>query len=194
MNKKQVVAIIGKAGSGKDTILQEVLKRAPLAKEYGDVHFKEIISCTTRPKRDYEIDGVNYHFFTTEEFMKKVNDDKFAEISFFNDWCYGTLIDNLSADELNIGVFNLDGIHSLLEHPQIDLVAIYYIQVSDKTRLIRQLTRENSPDIKEILRRYKTDDEDFKEYNLDFQYTSLTNEENDDLMNCVEYIVQDNIS
>lgn len=191
--KKDVVAIIGKAGSGKDTILQEVLKRAPLVKEYGKVVFNEIISCTTRPKRENEIEGVNYYFLTPEEFAEKVEKDEFAEISFFNNWGYGTLIEKLSADKLNIGVFNPEGIHSLIEHPQINLVAVYFIQASDKTRLMRQLSREHSPNVEEIIRRYGTDKEDFKLYNLDFDFISLTNEENDDLMNCVEYIVQDNI-
>lgn len=198
MNKKEVVAIIGKAGSGKDTILQEVLKRAPqVAKEdYPDVEcteFQEIISCTTRPKRECEIDGVNYYFFTDEEFTKKIINDEFAEVSNFNNWWYGTLIDKLSADKRNIGVFNLDGIHSLLEHPQIDLVAVYYIEVSGKQRLLRQLTRETSPNISEIIRRYGTDEVDFHPDNLDFSFTVLHNEEESDLMNCVEYIVQDNI-
>lgn len=196
--KKEVIAIIGKAGSGKDTILQEVLKKVPqvVQDEYPDVEcteFQEIISCTTRPKRECEIDGVNYYFFTNEEFAEKVNNDEFAEISCFNDWFYGTLIEKLSAEKRNIGVFNLDGIHSLLEHPQINLMAVYYIDVSDKTRLMRQLTREHSPNIKEIIRRYKTDDEDFQPHNLDFNFITLHNEENEDLMNCVEYIIQDNI-
>lgn len=196
MNKKDVIAIIGKAGSGKDTILQEVLKRAPeVAKEYGEgcTQFHEIISCTTRPKRDCEIDGVNYIFLKPEEFVQLIEQDKFAEVSFFNDWGYGTLIDSLSADKRNIGVFNPEGIYSLLEHPQINLMAVYYIDVSDKTRLLRQLTRENSPNIKEIIRRYCTDDKDFQQENLNFKYIILHNEESEDLMNCVEYIVQDNI-
>ena len=198
MNKKDVIAIIGKAGSGKDTILQEVLKRAPqVAKdeypEGGCTEFKEIISCTSRPKRDCEIEGVNYYFLTDEKFAEKILLNEFAEVSCFNNWFYGTLIDNLSAEKRNIGVFNPEGIYSLLEHPQINLMAVYYIDASDKVRLMRQLTRENSPNIKEIIRRYEADDKDFQDYNLDFEYTILHNEKNDDLMNCVEFIVQDNI-
>ncbi len=198
MNKKEVIAIIGKAGSGKDTILQEVLKRAPqvVKDEYpegGCTELKEIISCTTRPKRECEIEGVNYYFFTDEEFAEKVVNDEFAEVSNFNNWWYGTLIESLSAEKRNIGVFNLDGIHSLLEHPQINLMAVYYIEVSDKQRLIRQLTREYSPNVQEIIRRYQADDKDFQSYNLDFEYTTLHNEEEEDLMNCVEFIIQDNI-
>lgn len=53
----KIIALIGKAGSGKDTILKEILKQEP-------IKYNEIISCTTRPKREGEIDGVNYYFLT----------------------------------------------------------------------------------------------------------------------------------
>ena len=61
--KIKVVALFGKAGSGKDTILREVVSK-------GDFH--EIVSCTTRPRREGEQDGVNYHFLTNEEFTDLV--------------------------------------------------------------------------------------------------------------------------
>ena len=51
----KVIALIGEAGSGKDTIMQGILIRCP-------TQFHEIISCTTRPIREGEKDGVNYHF------------------------------------------------------------------------------------------------------------------------------------
>lgn len=43
----KIVALIGKAGAGKDTILKKVLKKYPN-------YFNEIISCTTRPPREGE--------------------------------------------------------------------------------------------------------------------------------------------
>ena len=45
----KIVALIGEAGSGKDTIMQRILASSPLA-------FNEIISCTTRPMREGEIE------------------------------------------------------------------------------------------------------------------------------------------
>ena len=45
----------------------------------------------------------------------------------------------------------------------------------DKTRLLRQLNRESSPDVEEIIRRYKTDKEDFKKIN-NIDYTELNND------------------
>ena len=54
----KIIALIGKAGAGKDTILREIIKSNP------DLH--EMISCTTRPKREGEVDGVNYFYLTPE--------------------------------------------------------------------------------------------------------------------------------
>ena len=52
MNKYIIIALVGKAGSGKDTILKGVTKDAPF------IH--EIISCTTREPRSGEQNGVKY--------------------------------------------------------------------------------------------------------------------------------------
>ena len=55
----KIIALIGEAGSGKDSIMQNILKKRPLA-------FNEIISCTTRPMREGEVEGVNYFYLTPE--------------------------------------------------------------------------------------------------------------------------------
>lgn len=161
----KIIAIMGKAGSGKDSIMQGVLKQNP--------HLHEIISCTTRPPREGEIDGVNYHFLTGEEFGDKVLHQEMLEATCFNDWFYGTSYDSLRSDCINIGVFNPTGIESLLSFPDIDL-KVYYILASDKQRLIRQLNREPNPDVQEIVRRFKADTIDFE--NIDFPCTELWND------------------
>lgn len=51
---------MGKAGSGKDTLLKTLLQTSSFNMA------NPIISCTTRPIRDYEEDGVDYHFLTNE--------------------------------------------------------------------------------------------------------------------------------
>ena len=63
--KKQVVAICGKSGSGKDTIMKEILKRYPNS-------FKPIVSYTTRPRREYETEGIDYHFISKQEMANKI--------------------------------------------------------------------------------------------------------------------------
>lgn len=156
--KIKVVALFGKAGSGKDTILREVVSK-------GDFH--EIVSCTTRPRREGEQDGVNYHFLTNEEFTDLVLQDRMLEATVFRDWCYGTALDSLDYNKINIGVWNPEGLELLIEHPTLDVLPIY-ITADDKIRLLRQLNREAWPDCHEIVRRFGTDEEDFKFINERF--------------------------
>lgn len=169
--KYKIIALIGKAGSGKDFTLKQLLKKYPL-------DFHEIISCTTRPKREKEVDGLNYHFLSSEKFAQKLIDGEMIEATIFNDWAYGTAYENLRRDEINIGVFNPVGINTLLENKNIDL-KVFYIIADDKTRLLRQLNRENDPNCKEIIRRFQVDEKDFSF--LDFDYIPLYNNNIDDV-------------
>ena len=110
-----IIALIGEAGSGKDSIMQNILKKRPL-------QFNEIISCTTRPMREGEAEGVNYFYLTPEEFAGKVLNGEMLEATSFNDWFYGTSYDSLRSDCTNIGVFNPDGIRAISEIPDINLI------------------------------------------------------------------------
>ena len=149
-----IIAIMGKAGAGKDTFMNELVKIMP--------NTKPIISCTTRPIREGEQDGVNYHYLTHDQFAEQVLNGKMLEATVFNDWCYGTSLNNLSLDCLNIGVFNPEGVEILRANSHINLTVVY-IKASDKVRLLRQLNREEHPDCHEIARRFMADEKDFEE-------------------------------
>ena len=101
----KILAIMGPAGSGKDSLMWELIK--------GKENVKPIISCTTRPIRDNEKDGVNYHFLTNEEFALQVLNGEMLEATIFNEWCYGTSVNNLDSHCLNIGVFNPEAVEIL---------------------------------------------------------------------------------
>ena len=64
MNKTIVIALFGKSGAGKDTIQKELLKYMN--------NSKGIISNTTRPPREYERNGIDYHFLSVSNFIKKI--------------------------------------------------------------------------------------------------------------------------
>ena len=59
------------SGAGKTTLVRGVLE------ELQGLHFA--ISCTTRPPRANEQDGVDYHFVTPEDFQKRIDGDEFLE-------------------------------------------------------------------------------------------------------------------
>ena len=159
---------MGKAGSGKDSLMKAILHHDT------EKNLNEIISYTTRPIREGEQEGINYHYVSNEEFSQLVLENKMLEATVFNSWGYGTAINSLNENKINIGVFNPAGIESLMKDSRINL-KVFYIEASDKERLIRQLSRESDPNIEEIFRRFKADEIDFSDLS-DFNYTTINNE------------------
>lgn len=161
MNKIKVIALYGKAGAGKDALLQTTMKLA-------GPELNEIISCTTRPPRQGEVNHVNYHFVTLEEFTQMVLNGDMLEATEFRAWWYGTPLLSLDPDKVNIGVFNPAGMVAIKEDPRLDVIPVK-VEASDKVRLMRQLNREDNPNVAEIIRRYQTDEKDFREYEAEHE-------------------------
>ena len=156
MSNIKVIALYGKAGAGKDALLQATMKLA-------GTEVNEIISCTTRPPRQGEVNHINYHFVTLEEFTQMVLKGDMLEATEFRAWWYGTPLLSLDSDKVNIGVFNPAGMVALKEDPRLEVIPVK-VEATDKVRLLRQLNREDDPDVAEIIRRYQTDEKDFREY------------------------------
>lgn len=160
----KILAICGKAGAGKDYLLKQ------LTTQYPDV-FHTIVSCTTRPSREGEREGIDYHFMNSDQFIEALMNDDMLEATYFRDWCYGTRKSDLKENKINIGIFNLDGIEILSDNASI-MLGVIYVNCNDKTRLLRQLQREENPDVKEIIRRFTADEKDFS----DFYWDSIVEE------------------
>ena len=79
---KKFYVISGSSGVGKGTVIKEFLRR--------NSDFRLSISCTTRGKRDGEIDGVNYFFLNKDEFQNCINNNEFLEWEEFSGNFYGT--------------------------------------------------------------------------------------------------------
>ena len=172
---KNILILCGKAASGKDTLKRYIIE----ALELSGIEFNNVVNTTTRPPREGEVDGVNYHFCSAEEMTKKILNDEMAEAVLFNDWVYGTENKALSEDKLNVGIFNLEGIEALRQNPNHNIFAVY-LDVEDSVRLIRYLNRENmtKEKINEMFRRYKADEIDFADVDdlVDYKLTIEDNE------------------
>lgn len=172
---KNILILCGKAASGKDTLKKCIVE----ALELSGIEFNNVVNTTTRPPREGEVDGVNYHFCSAEEMTKKILNDEMAEAVLFNDWVYGTENKALSEDKLNVGIFNLEGIEALRQNPNHNIFAVY-LDVEDSVRLIRYLNRENmtKEKINEMFRRYKADEIDFADVDdlVDYKLTIEDNE------------------
>lgn len=71
------------SGGGKTTIAKRLLK------ERSDLGYS--VSCTTRPRRPNERDGIDYHFLTREQFLERKANGEFAECAEVHGNLYGTL-------------------------------------------------------------------------------------------------------
>jgi guanylate kinase len=111
---KQVVVIAGPAGSGKDTIAREIVKRYPNA--------TLMVTVTTRAKRPGEEEGINYHFLTNEQFKKELEAGNIPEYYHRaeTDTYYGTYkqdIDSrLESGKVVFAVIQIVGAKYLKEH------------------------------------------------------------------------------
>ena len=169
-NKKyQVIALMGKAGAGKDAIQNATCRAHPNV-------FNKIISCTTRPAREGEQDGNAYHFISLEDFTRRVLNGEMLEATEFRSWFYGTPINSLAKDKINIGVFNPAGVEALVNDGRL-AVMIIYVDAEDKVRLMRALNREDNPDCLEICRRFLSDEKDFDALSDDIGYTLIENKD-----------------
>ncbi|XP_039858437.1 discs large homolog 1-like protein isoform X9 [Simochromis diagramma] len=66
-----------------------------LISEFPD-KFGSCVPHTTRPKRDYEVDGRDYHFVISREQMEKdIQDHKFIEAGQYNNHLYGTSVQSV---------------------------------------------------------------------------------------------------
>ena len=82
-NKGLVFVISGPSGSGKGTVVEELRKICP------DVGVS--VSATTRAPREGEVDGVNYHYMTREQFKELLEKGEILEHTEYNGNFYGTL-------------------------------------------------------------------------------------------------------
>ncbi|MBQ7225308.1 MAG: guanylate kinase [Clostridia bacterium] len=84
MKKGLLFIISGPAGSGKGTVVKELLRLHP--------EVKLSVSMTTRNPRPGEVHGVNYYYTTKKDFKRRIKNKEFLEHAAYNGNFYGTLI------------------------------------------------------------------------------------------------------
>ena len=89
--------ISGPSGVGKDELLKSLLQR--------DTRLRYSVSYTTRPRRDYEINGVHYHFVDREVFERMILQGGLLEWAEYNGNLYGTsrdFVENTQREGLDV--------------------------------------------------------------------------------------------
>ena len=148
--------ILGKTASGKDTIVNK------LVKDYG---YKKIITYTTRDMRKGEKQDVTYHFVSEDEFRQKIDKGFFAEYKTYNTefgkWYYGSALEDLNnADDKTVIILTPQGYRDVKDKLLNKNITTVYIYADNETLKKRLVNRGDDP--KEAARRIKHDNVDFK--------------------------------
>lgn len=177
----RIVVLSGPSGSGKTTIVHRLIESSP-------VPLRSSVSATTRPPRQGEIDGRDYHFLSAEEFEAKRRAGEFlecAEVHARGDW-YGTLTSEIEkarrAGAWPLLEIDVQGAMSVLdEYPQA--ITIFLKTPADEYE--RRL-RERGTEPEEVIRRRLETAR--KELALSDRYGHVVI--NDDIDRCVQDICQ----
>ena len=86
-----LVIVSGPSGVGKDTVIGSLC----LIPTHPQRFF--VVTSTTRPRRDYEVDGVHYNFLTAQAFERKRDAGGFLEANLVHGHWYGTPRDDVRA-------------------------------------------------------------------------------------------------
>jgi len=133
---------VGESASGKSTIEKQLVN-------YG---YSKIVSYTTRPMREGEVNGIDYHYISEEDFLYHLKINFFAEYTIYNGWYYG--IAHEDCLDNSVVVVEPHGFRQLLKIPNLHIKS-FYIQVPERVRLKRMVDRGDN--LMEVFRRIFSD-------------------------------------
>jgi guanylate kinase len=158
MRRHKRIILCGPTASGKTFIRNKF-------KEKG---FINEVSYTSREPREGEINGVDYHFISNDEFMTHLVNGDFYEHTYYNGCHYAT--GNKEWNECEIFVMETDGLKTILPEDKRDCVFIY-VDTPKEIRVKRMY--ERGWDQTKILSRIDTDEKKFKNFtDYDFKISS----------------------
>ena len=172
-NIKKRIILVGKGGSGKDHLRK-------MLEEKG---FKYCVSHTTRPIRDGEENGKDYWYINSSELPEMA--DKFYEGVYFNDWFYGTSLEEFNSS--NLFIMTPKGIAKVKPEDRKESV-ILYINIDEETRRKRL---EGRRDADTVNRRLEADFQDFYDFtDYDLETSNPTFEVDEILSKINEYCMR----
>ena len=186
----KIFFVMGKSASGKDTIYKKLLEYFP--------ELKTVTLYTTRPMREGETEGVEYHFIREEQLEAMKSEGRVIEMrtyqTMYGPWSYAPVedgqIDLSQGSYMMIGT--LESYESIRTYFGENGAVPIYIEVEDGERLIRAVNREKqqkNPKYTELCRRFLADETDFSEEKLaQAGITAEERYENQELSDCLKNI------
>lgn len=195
----KIVAMVGCSASGKDSIQAKLI----------EVGFEPVISHTSRPMRQGEVDGREYHFIDKERASEMLSENEFIEHRIYHvangeDWIYGISKQAIENAYINgntsVVIVDFQGLKELKKYLEseglLDRLTSIYVNASPQTRLIRSLSREGemtSEQVEEVIRRYNDDKQNVEPAILycDIAIKNETEEQMDRAIKIIKAIIGD---
>lgn len=157
----KILFLCGKGGTGKDSVM------GFLVRKYPDI-FERFVITTTRPMRDGEVDGVDYHFCTREDFACKVVNNEFCIVEYYN-------VVNGNSNYYGVGdipnssdkVYVLCGTNTQYDKlkarygGRVIGVYLYNTAYTSLTRMLSRLRDRKESNVLEACRRVLSDSQDY---------------------------------
>ncbi|MEA2764408.1 MAG: guanylate kinase [Gemmatimonadaceae bacterium] len=170
------------SGGGKTTIAHQLLA--------GRAVVGYSVSCTTRPPRDGELDGRDYHFLSLKDFKRGQAAGEFAESAEVHGHLYGTLRAEvervLSSGKHVIMDIDVQGARQFAAAFP-DSVLIFILPPSSEA-LIARLEARGTEDPKSLIRRFRSAKDELKAIDL-YQYV-VVNDEVDSAVAAISSIIE----
>lgn len=178
-NEQNLLVLSGPSGSGKDTLMRNLIRRCP------KIHHS--VSATTRERRPTEQEGVDYYYLSKEEFERRIREGDLLEYTHYCGNFYGTLkseVDGrLAAGYCVALVIEVEGAANIKRlYPASTAV---FVKPPSMEELERRLRYRNTESEEKIAARLRRALEEMK-YADSYDYVLV----NDNVEACTEQIYQ----
>lgn len=142
-----LVLLSGVSGAGKDTIKKELIKRMD--------QVESLPSYTDREKRNGDVEGGTYHFVSTEEFERMIEDGELYEYNIHHEHYYGTsrklMNEKIKSGKIIVKDMDVNGTENLIDILKEDTKVITIFLRVPKAELEKRLQKRiDKPSPKEI--------------------------------------------
>lgn len=161
MVEGKILFLCGKGGTGKDSVMGCLVQKYP-------EDFERFVITTTRPMRDGEVDGVDYHFCDRDDFARRVVNNEFCIVEYYNvvngnSNYYG--VGDIPTD--NDKVYVLCGTNTQYDKlkarycDRVIGVYLYNTAYTSLTRMLSRLRDRKEANVLEACRRVLSDSQDY---------------------------------
>lgn len=171
-----MVIFLGESGAGKTSLQKELVG-------VFDTRFSKLVTYTTRPPRETEVNGIDYYFVSEGEFQNLKNQGKFIETTTYRGWQYGS---PFPQSDNAVAVLTPSGLRAV-KRAGIDTIS-FYLKVDRRSRMIKLLNRGD--DIDEIYRRSLSDSGQFDGIEAEVDFVINNERYRKDLFEIVDAVLK----